>query len=164
MKSISWSPSPPVPEYVKNRIDYPGDEVYGACLYLLNCLTSEEVDWEIDMVVRKCPFSMVDAGWAGMVERSNVAMREIADITREKNQQVASKGEEGVMDGWVNGGRERMEGMWDGGSFRNLGSAGPNRTKFLDGVGVVNEVRTKKGAKIEQGKRDGEKRTAKDLS
>ena len=65
---------------MKNADDYPGDEVYLAELYLLDCLTNVNESVDDTQLNDVCPFGMVDIGFASTLYQADCDLLQISDM------------------------------------------------------------------------------------
>jgi len=99
IKEKNWTPDFSIPKEVKNSPNYPGASMYNITLYLLECLSKtidinvaddknlmdrKSSDYE-NQILQKCPFAMLDVGYASALAKSDESLLEISKILVQKD-------------------------------------------------------------------------------
>ncbi|GMH47069.1 hypothetical protein TrVE_jg166 [Triparma verrucosa] len=131
-----WTPNPPIPDSLRKLPDFPPNEkVFIASLYLLECLS--HYSYSIYEITTSCPFSMIDVGFGSALAASDIALKQISVILKDKNLGVG-KDVEGILGGWGKESIRGVEELWEGEGFRNKVSYDANLTRVLE-VNVLSD-------------------------
>eukprot|EP00815_Leptocylindrus_aporus_P005832 CAMPEP_0116053922 /NCGR_PEP_ID=MMETSP0322-20121206/2480_1 /TAXON_ID=163516 /ORGANISM="Leptocylindrus danicus var. apora, Strain B651" /LENGTH=719 /DNA_ID=CAMNT_0003537187 /DNA_START=211 /DNA_END=2370 /DNA_ORIENTATION=+ len=99
-----------VPEEVTSADDYPGDEIYTAMLFLVDCLMALEHSTDIN---QECPFGMTDVSIAALLVQADIDLESMADMINDiKSKDVVSNKELTRISDWKTESSGWLEDLW----------------------------------------------------
>mmetsp|Transcript_12760 Transcript_12760/g.19269 ORF Transcript_12760/g.19269 Transcript_12760/m.19269 type:complete len:738 (-) Transcript_12760:53-2266(-) len=102
-----------IPQEVKNADDYPGDEVYLAELYLLDCLANVNGGVDDAHLNKVCPFGMVDIGFASILYQADLDLLQISDMLDDMNKRnYLSGSQRDHITSWITQSSDTLGNMW----------------------------------------------------
>ena len=126
VRENKWNSGVSIPKEVKDSFDYPGDDIYNAYLYLLQCLNegsnNNTSQIHTNYTKQSCPFGMLDVGVSAVLAKADMDMLMIGQILADKNHLTRPTTDEmAYAKARTNRSTDMLNALWDedSGSFLN---------------------------------------------